>query len=109
MIARIWHGRAPQERADAYVFFLETKVFPSIRDIEGHEGAYILQRTLQNSGDVEFIVLTLWQSMDAVRLFAGDDPSVAVVEDEAKALLSTFDGHVAHFKVVRATRQIAKS
>jgi len=99
MIARIWHGQATLSKAEAYVSFLGTKVFSELRNIDGHQGAFVLQRSLLNRGEVEFIVITLWESMEAIRFFAGSDPSVAVVEDEARALLSTFDDHVEHFEV----------
>lgn len=103
MIARIWHGQATLSKSEAYVSFLQRKVFPELRMITGHRGAFVLQRSLPNGSEVEFIVITLWESMDAIRLFAGNDPSVAVVEDEAKALLSTFDDCVTHFEVRSST------
>ena len=103
MIARIWHGQANLSKADLYVSFLETNVFSELRSIDGHRGAFIFQRPLPNRDEVEFIVLTLWESMEAIRFFTGSDPLVAVVEDEARALLSTFDDHVKHFEVISST------
>jgi hypothetical protein len=62
----------------------------------------VLQRSF--GGEAEILVLTLWDSMMAIRTFAGDDPNVAVVEDEAKTLLSHFDLSVKHFEVVLEAR-----
>jgi heme-degrading monooxygenase HmoA len=102
MIARTWFGRALRENADAYMSFLEGKVFKDIRDINGYNGAYVLRRLISGSDDVEFLVITFWESMEAVQKFAGDDSSVAVIEDEAKALLCTFDEHVKHYDVMHS-------
>ena len=102
MIARTWIGRAPRENADAYVFFLEKKVFKDIRDIDGHHGAYVFRRPVSGNNDVEFLVITFWKSMKAINKFAGDDPTVAVVEDEARALLSSFDEQVKHYDVLHS-------
>lgn len=100
MIARTWYGRSSMENADAYVSFLERKVLKEIRGIEGNHGAYVLKREAKEEGDIEFLVITLWDSMASVRIFAGENPSVAVVEDEAKAVLSRFDSHVTHYDIV---------
>ncbi len=100
IIARTWIGRSSHENADAYLSFLEGKVFKDIRNIRGYNGAYVFKRRNNENDDVEFLVITLWESMQAVHKFAGDDPSVAVVEDEARRLLSIFDAHVNHYDVV---------
>lgn len=102
MIARTWIGWAPQENVDAYVSFLEGKVLKDIRRIDGHHGAYVFKRPISENGEMEFLVITFWESMEAIRQFAGDDPSVAVVEDEARALLSNFDEHVNHYDVIHS-------
>jgi len=99
MIARTWIGRAAEENADAYVSFLEGKVFKDIRNIDGYHGAYVLRRPINGKNEVEFLVITFWKSMDAIHKFAGEDPTVAVVEDEARVLLSTFDEQVKHYDV----------
>ena len=101
MLARSWTGRASPENAAGYVEYFKKSVFPELRRIEGHRGAYVLQRSLGDT--VEIVVLTLWDSMAAVKSFAGDDPASAVVEDEAKAFLTEFDSGVKHFEVVFET------
>ena len=95
---RMWRGRSTAERASEYIQHATKRVFPSLRVIEGHRGAYLLRRTVD--GAIEFVVLTLWDSMTAVRRFAGVEPEKAVVEPEAKAILTSFDGDVTHFEII---------
>ena len=80
-----------------YLAHLESAVLPELRHIDGHRGAYVLR------DGHEFQVVTLWDSMEAVRGFAGDDPEAAVVPPEARALLARFDERVRHFEIVQAS------
>ncbi|HJT00184.1 MAG TPA: YciI-like protein [Terriglobales bacterium] len=98
MILRMWKGQAAPEKAEKYVHHATRNVFPELRTIEGHRGAYLLRRAV--NGAVEFVVLTLWDSMEAVRKFAGAKPEKAVVAPDAQALLSSFDDLVSHYEVV---------
>ena len=100
MIARVWRGAATKENADAYRRHATQNVFPELAGIDGHRGAFLLAR--ESGGEVEFIALTLWDSIEAVKRFAGANPDVAVVEPEAKAVLSNFDDFVRHYDVHRA-------
>ena len=102
MFVRLWSCRARLERVGSYVKHFQENVYPQLRRIDGHRGAYVLQRSL--GGEAEILVLTLWDSMMAIHTFAGDDPNVAVVEDEAKTFLSHFDMSVKHFEVVLEAR-----
>ena len=102
MIVRMWSCRAPLDKAKGYVDFFREKIVPQLRGIDGHRGATVLQRPLE--GEVEIVVSTRWDSMDAIRSFAGDDPTQAVVEDEAKVFLREFDDRVKHFEVVLESR-----
>ncbi len=97
-ILRMWKARATAEKVGLYIQHATKKVFPALRTIKGHRGAYLLRRTID--GTVEVVVLTLWESMDAVRRFAGAKPEKAVVEEEARAVLTDFDDSVLHFEVV---------
>ena len=97
-ILRLWKGRATAAKAGDYVRHYSKTVFPEVQSLPGHRGAYLLRRSVDNS--VEFTVLTLWDSMDAVRGFAGPDPERAVVEPAARAALSDFDATVTHYEVV---------
>jgi heme-degrading monooxygenase HmoA len=88
-VLRLWKGRSTVERASEYVHHATEKVFPALRVIDGHRGAYLLRHMVD--GAIEFVVLTLWDSMATVRRFAGAEPDKAVVEAEARAILASFD------------------
>ena len=100
-ILRMWKARTTAERIDAYVRHATEKVFPSLWKIEGHHGACILRRTA--GAAIEIVVLTLWESMDAIRKFAGGDPGKAIVGPEARSVLTEFDDSVTHFEVAHWT------
>jgi heme-degrading monooxygenase HmoA len=98
VIARIWHGWTTPENADAYEDFLRTTMFPSIHHVRGYLGADLLRRA--GDGEVAFITITHFESLDSVRAFAGEDYERAVVEPEARRLLSRFDERSEHYEVV---------
>ena len=97
MIGRLWRDWSTPALARSYEEHLRTATFPALAEIDGHEGAYALRR--EADGEVEFVVLTLWRSLDAVRAFAGDDYQLAVVPPEARRSLTRFDETVDHFEV----------
>jgi heme-degrading monooxygenase HmoA len=98
VIGRLWRGWARLETADAYEQLLRGEVLPGIHRIPGHRGAYLLRR--EREGRVEFVTLTLFDDLDAVRAFAGEDYEAAVVPPEARALLDDFDERSAHYEIV---------
>lgn len=98
MIARIWHGYTAPENADSYEALLKAEILPGIHRVKGYRGSYLLRRAREN--EVEFVTITLWESREAVREFAGPDYEVAVVPPEARKLLSHFDPRSAHFETV---------
>ncbi len=97
MIARTWRGQATTENAGSYYRHFTTNVAPHLKNIAGHQGAYLLRR--EADGHVEFLAVTLWDSIEAIKKFAGSNPEVAVVEPEARATLSQFDDFVRHYEV----------
>ncbi len=100
MIARIWHAQAAGPGADAYQRHFTGAVLPELKSIAGFRGAYLL---LERSGEgVGIQVVSLWESMEAVGRFAGDDPGVAVVGPAAQAVLTAYDRTVSHHEVVVA-------
>jgi heme-degrading monooxygenase HmoA len=99
MIVRSWHGLARSSNALAYSEHFRRKVLPELENITGFLGASLLRRDGPDS--VEFLVLTRWASMDAIRAFAGDDVGKAVVEPEAVQALLGFDRTVQHYDVVQ--------
>jgi heme-degrading monooxygenase HmoA len=97
MIARTWSGQATIAKADAYIRHFTTNVAPHLKEIAGHRGAWLLWR--ETDGRVEFLAVTLWDSLEIVKAFAGPDPEVAIVEPEARAALSAFDEFARHYEV----------
>src|SRR5262245_56342998 len=101
MIARIWRGEATAADAPAYVRHAAATVFPSLKAIAGHRGAWLLQREV--GGRTEFLAVTLWQSRQAIEAFTGPDIEKAVVEPEARAVLADFDDFARHYEVAFMT------
>jgi len=98
MIVRTWRGRAAAANANAYVDHFRDNVLPELHAISGFCGASLLRKDCGR--EVEYVVLSRWDSMDAVRAFAGDDVNKAVVEPQAVAALIDFDREVEHYLVV---------
>jgi heme-degrading monooxygenase HmoA len=98
MIIREWRGRANSTKAEAYPKHFREKVISELRHVPGFVGAQLGRRHLDDK--IEFLVLTRWRSMDAIRAFAGVDVEKAVVEPGAVAALIDFDGRVRHYEVV---------
>lgn len=100
MISRIWRGWTSRENADAYEHLLRTEIFAGIaaRDIQGYQGIHLLRRDVPEG--VEFVTIMWFDSLDAVRAFAGQNFETAVVPAEARALLLRFDDRSAHYDVL---------
>ena len=97
MICRIWHGRTPRHKADAYASFLEQRAIPDYRSVAGNLSVQVLRR---DAGDVtHFLTVTLWESEQAVREFAGDELLVAKYYPEDAEYLLEFEREVQHFVV----------
>jgi heme-degrading monooxygenase HmoA len=97
MIARTWRGKATAEKAGDYQRHFAAHVAPHLKELAGHRGAYLLRR--EEDGDVEFLAVTLWDSMESVRAFSGRNPDVAVVEPEGRTALSSFDEFARHYDI----------
>jgi heme-degrading monooxygenase HmoA len=97
MIARVWSAETTPALASGYTEHLRAQVLPALREVAGYRGAMLLERAV--SGAVEIVVITYWQSLDAIRGFAGADLEGAVVADEAAALLVQFDRRVKHYQL----------
>lgn len=99
MISRIWHGYTTQENADVYEALLKEEIFVGIKDrqIQGFRGIQLLRRNLDDQ--VEFITIMWFESLDAVRVFAGEDYEAAVVPQKARMVLSSFDERSQHYEV----------
>jgi heme-degrading monooxygenase HmoA len=102
MIARSWHGRVPAARADAYHEYVRRTGVADFARTPGNRGAYVFRRT---DGDVaHFVVTSLWDSLDAIRAFAGDEPERARYYPEDDDYLLEREPHVTHYEVLVAER-----
>ncbi len=99
MIVRVWHGWTSPANADAYERLLRDEIFRGIarRAIAGYHGIELLRRTV--GSEVEFVTIMRFDSLDAVRAFAGDDVEAAVVPASARALLARFEARSAHYEL----------
>src|SRR5512136_1037846 len=99
MISRIWHGWTTPSDADKYEMLLKEEIFVGIqnRHIRGFKSIQLLRRNIGN--EVEFVTIMLFDSLDAVREFAGEDYETAVVPDKARAVLSHFDKRSQHYEI----------
>lgn len=97
MISRIWHGQTSRENAAAYEELLRAEILPGIasRRIRGLQGAHLLRRDVAEG--VEFVTILWFESLDAVREFAGEDFEASVVPEKARRLLTRFDARAAHY------------
>jgi heme-degrading monooxygenase HmoA len=100
MILRRWTARATNHGAREYETHFRESVLPALAALAGHRGAYLLRRVDGDSADVELTVMTLWNSMEDVQAFAGDNPQHAVVEPHARQALTTFDELVSHHELI---------
>ena len=103
MIWRIWHGKTNAENADAYEQMLRSHILPGIERIDGYRGAHLLRKAIE--GGAEFVTITMFDSLNAVKAFAGDDFEAAVVLPEARKLLFSFDGRSEHYDLIGSLLQ----
>lgn len=97
MIARVWHGYCKPEHADAYEAMLKPELLPGVSRVKGYEGSYLLRRDL--GGEVEFITIMLWESIEAIRAVAGLDYETAVIPEERRKYLARYDAKAVHYEV----------
>ncbi len=99
MISRIWHGWTTRGNADKYEAMLKEEIFVGIenRHIRGFKGIQLLRR--EAGEEIEFITIMLFDSLEAVREFAGEDYEMAVVPEKARAVLSHFDERSQHYEI----------
>lgn len=100
MIARIWHGWTSAENADSYEALLQSEVFPGIaaKNVKGYRGIQLYRRMLP-TGEVEFLTIMQFDSLDAVKAFAGEDHEVAYVPAKPRRLLQAFDQRATHYEL----------
>jgi heme-degrading monooxygenase HmoA len=101
MIARTWRGATRAEDAERYVEYLHATGIREYRETPGNQGVLALRRL--DGERAEFLLVTLWDSMEAVRRFAGDDVERAVFYPEDERYLVERDERVRHYEVVYQT------
>ena len=99
MIVRIWHGWTKPENADVYENLLKTEIFPGIaaKRVEGYRGIQLLRRPLGD--EVEFATIMWFDSLEAVKAFAGADYETAYVPEKARRVLARFDTSSQHYEL----------
>ena len=98
MIVRMWHGRVPTSKADAYRAFTNARAIPDYRSVRGNISVHVLER---REGEVtHFITLTFWDSLESIRAFAGEDAAKAKYYPEDADFLLEYEARVVHYEVV---------
>jgi heme-degrading monooxygenase HmoA len=97
VIARHWRGWTTPENAGAYEELLRERVLPGLRAIPGFAGGHVLRR--DHAAEVEFVVLNYFESIEAVKAFAGENYTVPVFEPEALELLLRVEPIANHYDV----------
>jgi len=98
MISRHWAGVVKRGLEHHYINHLERETFPSLARLPGFVSASILRRSVDDG--IEFRIVTVWRSLDAIRAFAGDDLEAAVVPPVAAAMMVRYDRRAVHYEVV---------
>lgn len=100
LVARVWHGVTPAAKAEAYTEYLHRTGVRDCRATLGNRGVYVLRRV--QGGQAEFTFISLWESLDAIRRFAGDDYERARYYPEDRDHLLELEPFVVHYDVVAA-------
>lgn len=98
MFIREWRGRAKQAEAGKYPEYFRKEIVAQLRGAPGFQGGYLSRREIGDQ--VEFLVLTRWQTMDAIREFTGSVAEHAVIDPAAMATLDTYEQTVRHYEVL---------
>lgn len=97
MIARIWHGTTDIEKADEYLDYLNKTGIPDYRGTKGNLGAYVLRR-IENDA-AHFLTLSFWDSLEAIKIFAGEDYEKARYYPQDAEFLLEFESNVKHYEI----------
>ena len=107
MIARTWRGATRADDAEAYLEYLHQTGLSQYRKTPGNRGVLGLRRVANDRA--EFLLVSLWESEEAIRAFAGDDIEQAVFYPEDERFLVDRDNHVSHYEVVFDTALVPQS
>ena len=98
MIARIWHGVTAQAKSGEYFDYMSRTGIPDYRATEGNRGVFVLRRI--EEGESHFLLISLWQSIDAIKKFSGDDIQRARYYPEDAQYLLELEPHVQHYEII---------
>ena len=98
MIARIWRGVTRESDKDTYFAYLQQTGLKEYAAIPGNQGVWVLRRV--SGGESEFTLISLWNSWEAIKAFAGPDHEKAVYYPEDERFLLKQDPHVTHYEVL---------
>jgi heme-degrading monooxygenase HmoA len=100
MIARTWHGRVPASKADRYYRYLLRTGVPDLQATPGNRGVFVFRRV--EGTEAHFLLASLWESLEAIRGFAGDDIEIARYYPEDASYLLELEPRVTHYEVLLA-------
>jgi heme-degrading monooxygenase HmoA len=100
MIERHWKGISRSSEATNYIHHLRMDTFPALAKINGFIRSSILYRQVDKG--TEFLIITVWESLDAIRQFAGTDAEQAVVPAVVEEMMVEWEERAAHYEVVHA-------
>jgi heme-degrading monooxygenase HmoA len=98
LVARLWHGVVPTTKGDAYAAYLHETGVKDCRATPGNRGVQILRRA--DGADTHFLFISFWDSLAAIRAFAGDDLERARYYPEDRAYLRELEPRVTHYEVL---------
>jgi heme-degrading monooxygenase HmoA len=98
MIARIWRGATLAEKADEYLEYMRETGVKDLHATEGNRGVYVLKRI--DNDRAEFVFISLWESMESIRTFAGSEVDKAVYYPRDREFLLELEPKVAHYEVM---------
>jgi heme-degrading monooxygenase HmoA len=97
MTARIWHGVVPESKSDEYLEIQKRYGIKDYKSVEGNRGVFVFRRN--EGGNTHFLLLTLWDSEDSIRRFAGDEMEIARYYPDDKDFLLEMEPYVTHYEV----------
>ena len=107
MIARIWHGVVPKEKADAYYNFLKKTGLKDYKCTKGNQGVQVLRK--EGNSQTHYVLITFWDSYESIKDFAGEEIEKARYYPEDKEYLLEFEPFVKHYEVLESENQTAAS
>lgn len=96
-VARVWHGVTPKVKRDEFVKYVSKTGIRDLRKTKGNLGSYLFTRDVGDN--TEFLLVSLWESEDSIKKFAGDDIKKPRYYKRDSELLAELEPTVAHFQV----------